>query len=63
MKLPHNIAAPADMIDASNFFEVAVTVTVALLGTTSPAALATMVGVLIEVPVTLMLVKIANKTP
>ena len=63
MKLPHNIAAPADMIDASNFFEVAVTVTVALFGTTSPAALATMVGVLIEVPVMLMLVKIANKTP
>ena len=52
-----------DIIDTSNFFEVAATVTVALLRTTSPAALATMVGVLIEVPVMLMLVKIANKTP
>ena len=49
------------MIGASNFFELAVAVAVALFGTTSPAALATTVGVLIEVPVMLFLVKIANK--
>ena len=47
---------------ASNFFELAVAVAVALFGTTSPAALATTVGVLTEVPVMLFLVKIANKT-
>ena len=62
LKLPHNIAAPAGMIGASNFFELAVAVAVALFGTTSPAALATTVGVLTEVPVMLTLVKIANKT-
>ena len=62
LKLPHNIAAPAGMIGASNFFELAVAVAVALFGTTSPAALATTVGVLTEVPVMLFLVKIANKT-
>lgn len=50
------------MIDASNFFELAVAVAVALFGTASPAALATTVGVLTEVPVMLFLVKIANKT-
>ena len=61
-KLPHNIAAPAGMIGASNFFELAVAVAVALFGTTSPAALATTVGVLTEVPVMLTLVKIANNT-
>ena len=61
-KLPHRIAAPAGMIGASNFFELAVAVAVALFGTTSPAALATTVGVLTEVPVMLFLVKIANKT-
>ena len=60
--LPHDIAAPAGMIGASNFFELAVAVAVALFGTTSPAALATTVGVLTEVPVMLTLVKIANKT-
>ena len=63
LKLPHNIAAPAGMIGASNFFELAVAVAVALFGTTSPAALATTVGVLTEVPVMLTLVKIANRTP
>ena len=63
LRLPHNIAAPAGMIGASNFFELAVAVAVALFGTTSPAALATTVGVLTEVPVMLTLVKIANKTP
>ena len=58
--LPFDIAAPAGMIGASNFFELAVAVAIALFGTTSPAALATTVGVLTEVPVMLTLVKIAN---
>nr|WP_274519096.1 hypothetical protein [Kandleria vitulina] len=49
------------MIGASNFFELAVAVAIALFGTISPAALATTVGVLTEVPVMLMLVTIANK--
>ena len=62
IKLPFDIAAPAGMIGASNFFELAVAVAIALFGTTSPAALATTVGVLTEVPVMLTLVKIANKT-
>lgn len=62
MKLPHNIAAPAGMIGASNFFELAVAVAIALFGMESPAALATVVGVLVEVPIMLMLVSIANKT-
>ena len=62
LKTPHDIAAPAGMIGASNFFELAVAVAVALFGTTSPAALATTVGVLTEVPVMLTLVKIANNT-
>ena len=61
-KLPFDIAAPAGMIGASNFFELAVAVAIALFGTTSPAALATTVGVLTEVPVMLTLVKIANRT-
>lgn len=62
IKLPHDIAAPAGMIGASNFFELAVAVAISLFGTKSPAALATIVGVLTEVPVMLMLVGIANKT-
>jgi len=62
LKLPYGIAAPAGMIGASNFFELSVAVAVALFGTTSPAALATTVGVLTEVPVMLTLVKIANRT-
>lgn len=62
LKLPHNIAAPAGMIGASNFFELAVAVAISLFGTQSPVALATIVGVLVEVPVMLTLVKIANKT-
>ena len=62
LKTPHDIAAPAGMIGASNFFELAVAVAVALFGTKSPAALATTVGVLTEVPVMLTLVKIANNT-
>ncbi|SCP98330.1 ACR3 family arsenite efflux transporter [Anaerobium acetethylicum] len=62
-KLPHDIAAPAGMIGASNFFELSVAVAIALFGMESPAALATVVGVLTEVPIMLILVKIANKTP
>lgn len=62
LKLPHDIAAPAGMIGASNFFELSVAVAIALFGTASPAALATTVGVLTEVPVMLALVNIANKT-
>ena len=62
LKLPHNVAAPAAMIGASNFFELSVAVAIALFGTTSPVALATIVGVLVEVPVMLILVKIANNT-
>ena len=61
-KLPHNIAAPAGMIGASNFFELAVAVAISLFGLQSGAALATVVGVLVEVPVMLMLVRIANST-
>lgn len=61
-KLPHNIAAPAGMIGASNFFELAVAVAISLFGLQSGAAIATVVGVLVEVPVMLALVKIANNT-
>jgi ACR3 family arsenite transporter len=62
LKLPHDIAAPAGMIGASNFFELAVAVAISLFGPESPVALATTVGVLTEVPVMLILVKIANST-
>lgn len=62
LKLSHDVAAPAGMIGASNFFELSVAVAIAVFGTTSPVALATIVGVLVEVPVMLMLVKIANNT-
>jgi len=62
LKLCHNIAAPAGMIGASNFFELSVAVAISLFGPTSPVALATIVGVLVEVPVMLILVKIANST-
>ena len=61
-QLPHSIAAPAGMIGASNFFELAVAVAISLFGLESGAALATVVGVLVEVPVMLSLVRIANKT-
>ncbi len=62
LKLPHDIAAPAGMIGASNFFELAVAVAISLFGSNSPVVLATIVGVLVEVPVMLMLVRIANNT-
>ncbi len=62
LKLPHDIACPAGMIGASNFFELSVAVAISLFGPTSPVALATIVGVLVEVPVMLTLVRIANNT-
>lgn len=62
MKLAHEIAAPSAMIGASNFFELAVAVAIAIFGLESGATLATVVGVLVEVPVMLALVNIANKT-
>jgi len=62
LKLSHDIAAPAGMIGASNFFELAVAVAISVYGAESPVVLATIVGVLVEVPVMLSLVKIANKT-
>ncbi|NLE07768.1 MAG: ACR3 family arsenite efflux transporter [Dehalococcoidales bacterium] len=61
-KLSHDIAAPAGMIGASNFFELAVAVAISVFGLTSAAALATVVGVLVEVPVMLTLVAVANRT-
>lgn len=61
LKLPHAVCAPAAMIGASNFFELAVAVAIALFGLQSPAALVTVVGVLVEVPVMLSLVALANK--
>jgi ACR3 family arsenite transporter len=61
LKLPHCICSPASMIGASNFFELAVAVAIALFGLNSGAALVTVVGVLIEVPVMLSLVKLSNK--
>jgi ACR3 family arsenite transporter len=62
MNLPHNIAAPACLIGTSNFFELAVAVAISLFGLNSGAALATVVGVLVEVPVMLPLVAIVNRT-
>ncbi|WP_394269182.1 ACR3 family arsenite efflux transporter [Qipengyuania sp.] len=61
-KVPHNIAAPCALIGTSNFFELAVAVAIGLFGLTSGAALATVVGVLVEVPVMLSLVAFANRT-
>ena len=61
-KLPFSIAAPAAMVGTSNFFELAVAVSIALFGLNSGATLATVVGVLIEVPTMLLLVRFANKT-
>jgi ACR3 family arsenite transporter len=62
MRLPHNVAGPACLIGTSNFFELAVAVAISLFGLNSGAALATVVGVLVEVPVMLSLVAIVNRT-
>ncbi len=62
LRLPHNIAGPACLIGTSNFFELAVAVAISLFGLNSGAALATVVGVLVEVPVMLSLVAIINRT-
>jgi ACR3 family arsenite transporter len=62
LKLAHNIATPASLIGTSNFFELAVAVAISLFGLHSGAALATVVGVLVEVPVMLSLVYFANQT-
>ncbi len=61
LKLSHAICAPASLIGASNFFELAVAVAIALFGLESPAALVTVVGVLVEVPLMLSLVAFANR--
>ncbi|MFL2751775.1 MAG: ACR3 family arsenite efflux transporter [Dehalococcoidia bacterium] len=62
LRLPHKIAAPASLIGTSNFFELAVAVAIGLFGVESGAALATVVGVLVEVPLMLTLVYAANRT-
>ena len=61
LKLPHAICSPAAMIGASNFFELAVAVAISMFGLESPAALVTVVGVLVEVPIMLSLVAFANR--
>lgn len=62
LRVEHNIAAPGSLIGASNFFELAVAVAITLFGADSPAALATVVGVLVEVPVMLSVCKICNQS-
>jgi ACR3 family arsenite transporter len=61
-KVPHNIATPGSLIGASNFFELAVAVAITLFGPTSPAALATVVGVLVEVPVMLSVCRLCTQS-
>jgi len=61
-RIPYNVAAPCALIGTSNFFELAVAVAISLFGLESGAALATVVGVLVEVPVMLSLVAFANRT-
>jgi ACR3 family arsenite transporter len=61
-RVPFDTAAPAALIGTSNFFELAVAVAISLFGLNSGAALATVVGVLVEVPVMLSLVALANRT-
>jgi arsenite transporter len=62
LKVPHNVAAPGALIGASNFFELAVAVAITLFGPSSGAALATVVGVLVEVPVMLSVCHVCNRT-
>ena len=62
LRVPHNVAAPGALIGASNFFELAVAVAITLFGPSSGAALATVVGVLVEVPVMLSVCKVCNST-
>jgi ACR3 family arsenite transporter len=62
LKVPHNVAAPGALIGASNFFELAVAVAITLFGPSSGAALATVVGVLVEVPVMLSVCNVCNRT-
>jgi ACR3 family arsenite transporter len=62
LKVPHNVASPGALIGASNFFELAVAVAITLFGPTSGAALATIVGVLVEVPVMLSVCRVCNDT-
>jgi len=62
LRVPHNVAAPGALIGASNFFELAVAVAITLFGADSPAALATVVGVLVEVPVMLSVCHVCNRS-
>ena len=62
LKVPHCVAGPAALIGASNFFELAVAAAISIFGLRSGAALATVVGVLVEVPVMLSVVRIVNRT-
>ena len=62
LRVPYSVAAPGALIGASNFFELAVATAIALYGPGSGAALATVVGVLIEVPVMLLVVRVVNRS-